>query len=576
MRTLPIVLLVASSAPPVAAQCGIVADLTPGTVSNNIGALTSAFGNELYFAGTFPTTGGELWKWDAAGGARMVVDLAPGAATTRPEHITACCTPYGPRVFFSGFEIGRGHELYASDGTAAGTGRVLEIEPGSGSSLPFDFCPSGERVFFNARNTTFGEELWISDGTAAGTQRLSDFAPGAGNGRPDGMVPFGDGVVFSAYEPTTGREVYISDGTPQGTRMVRDIQPGATGSTPEHFTRVGAYVYFVADDGVHRRELWRTDGTSAGTTLVADLFGQNSVGPDELCACGNRLFFREWTSGQLFATDGTAAGTVNLGVLGREPVCSGNRVFFRGNRSQTGDELWVSDGTVAGTQLVADLAPGSANSSPAKLVACGRGVCFVAWTATLGEIWFSDGTAAGTTLLCTLDPAGNANPDRLVMCRGRVFMVAYSPIYGRELFGIATPGATQALLGEGGRPDRPALWTRDGGAPQLGTTVDLEGSGPQGHVGAVLAGGPALPAPTPSIPGLIHGGCDWVGLLAGTAVSLAIVPASPFRLPLAVPNDAALEGVILQLQTVWFHPTASPMLQVSNGLQLGLGPGAPH
>ena len=49
---------------------------------------------------------------------------------------------------------------------------------------------------------------------------------------------------------------------------------------------------FERDASAHRREIWKTDGTTAGTVMIADMFGPSSVGPVELCACGDRLFFR--------------------------------------------------------------------------------------------------------------------------------------------------------------------------------------------------------------------------------------------------------------------------------------------
>ena len=579
MNSLHRLLLTLVAGGPLAAQCGLVADITPGTTSaSNITGLAAAFGNELYFQGNSAATGIELWKWDAQNGAQLVVDQSPGTYHSRPEHITPCCTASGPRVFYSAFEIGHGHELYASDGTAAGTGRVREIRAGSSSSLPFDFCASAGRVYFVANNGTHGQELWVSDGTSAGTERLSDFAPGTQSGRPNDMIDLDGLVIFSAFDPTTGREVFVSDGTFAGTQLLLDIEPGAAASDPREFTRVGDAIYFTADTSANGREVWKTDGTTAGTTMVADLFGPSSVGPVELCACGDRLFFREWVGssyGDMHVTDGTAGGTVNLGVWGTRLVCSGDRVFFAGSDPVTGQELWVTNGTVAGTQLVLDLDP-AGSSNPTQFVDCGPGVCFVAHTATSGEVWFSDGSAAGTTMLCQLDPGGLANPDELTMVRGRVFFEAYSPTYGRELFGIQTPGASRDLLGSGGAPDYPTLTTAGGGVPVLGTTVDIEGAGPAGHTGVLLAGPAGLPVATPAIPGLIDGGCDWVGLQAGAAVTVTTVFSPGFTVPFAIPANAAFEGTIFQFQTVWFHPTATPTLQVSNGLQLTIGAAAAH
>ncbi|MCR9247220.1 MAG: hypothetical protein NXI31_19480 [bacterium] len=575
--------LVAPLSAPLVAQCGLVADLTSGNANNgNIAQLTSAFGNELYFTGFFPTTGAELWKWTPTGGAQIVVDLAPGSRNSSPSGMTPVMTVHGPRVFYSGFEIGHGHELYATDGTAAGTGRVLEIKPGSSSSLPHSFCGSGGLVFFNADDPTYGEELWASDGTTAGTQRLSDFAPGTLDGRPNDMIDLDGIVLFSAFTPATGRELFVSDGTPAGTHLLVDIEPGAAASNPRTFIRAGDEIWFVATTSQYGAEIWRTDGTATGTVMVGDILRPSSFGPHGLCACGDRVFFHEFlgsNNGDVYVTDGTAAGTVNLTagtfVYGNDLVCSGDRVFFRGSNSSTGTELYVTDGTPQGTRMVADLrSPGS--SSPQKIIDCGPGVIFEARSNHYGEIWFSDGTAAGTRLVCETDPNGNSGPQMLTMCRGRVFFEAYSPTYGRELFGVATPGASAAVLGNGSAPDHPTLRTDLGAVPVLGTTVDLTGRGVTGATGFLMAGNAAPPNAVPVAPALIEFGADWVGLQAGTAVHVATLFAPSFIVPFVVPNDPAFEGVRYQFQAVWFDASASPLLQISNGLQLTVGTAAPH
>ncbi len=44
-----------------------------------------------------------------------------------------------------------------------------------------------------------------------------------------------------------------------------------------------------------------------------------------------------------------------------------NRIFFSAPDQAHGQELWVSDGTLAGTVLFDDFIPGPANSGPAYL-----------------------------------------------------------------------------------------------------------------------------------------------------------------------------------------------------------------
>ena len=45
------------------------------------------------------------------------------------------------------------------------------------------------------------------------------------------------------------------------------------------------------------------------------------------------------------------------------------KLYFRAHDGSTGYELWVSDGTKAGTKQVKDINPGSAQSSPVRMAA---------------------------------------------------------------------------------------------------------------------------------------------------------------------------------------------------------------
>src|SRR5262245_6581774 len=69
--------------------------------------------------------------------------------------------------------------------------------------------------------------------------------------------------------------------------------------------------------------------------------------------------------------------------------------YFAATDGDHGRELWKSDGTAAGTALVADISPGPSSSQPYNLTVVDGTLFFTAF----GELWKSDGTAAGTTLV---------------------------------------------------------------------------------------------------------------------------------------------------------------------------------
>jgi ELWxxDGT repeat protein len=161
-------------------------------------------------------------------------------------------------LLFVGEDAATGREPWVSDGTPAGTRRLLDVRPGPDGSEPTWITATVTRLFFAADDGINGRELWVTDGTAAGT-RLLDLLPGAESSRPRNFVAIGDRILFSAYHPAFGVEAWVSDGTPEGTFRWSDIAPGPLSSSPLEFTAATEHVYFAANDNVTGFEVWAID-----------------------------------------------------------------------------------------------------------------------------------------------------------------------------------------------------------------------------------------------------------------------------------------------------------------------------
>jgi ELWxxDGT repeat protein len=105
--------------------------------------------------------------------------MNPGAASSGPAGITAV----GSTLYFSAYDDVSGQELWKSDGTAAGTVLVKDINPtaGFGGNVSYPTAINGT-LYFLANDGTSGNELWKSNGTTAGTVRVFDLNAGAGDG----------------------------------------------------------------------------------------------------------------------------------------------------------------------------------------------------------------------------------------------------------------------------------------------------------------------------------------------------------------------------------------------------------
>lgn len=105
--------------------------------------------------------------------------------------------------------------------------------------------------------------------------------------------------------------------------------------------------------------------------------------------------------------------TGSSGLLPRMIRPADTQVFFVADALLTGEELWVTNGTQAGTRLVKDIRPGGLGSDITEMVTVGKKAFFVADDGTSGrELWVSDGTEAGTRLVVDLNPDGDANGHR--------------------------------------------------------------------------------------------------------------------------------------------------------------------
>ena len=91
-------------------------------------------------------------------------------------------------------------------------------------------------------------ELWKSDGTAAGTVRVLDIYAGSRNSDPSSLTNVNGTLFFAAYTGSSGYELWKSDGTSGGTIRVQDIDPGGGDSNPHYLTDVNGTLFF-ADDG---------------------------------------------------------------------------------------------------------------------------------------------------------------------------------------------------------------------------------------------------------------------------------------------------------------------------------------
>ncbi|HEV8242318.1 MAG TPA: ELWxxDGT repeat protein [Thermoanaerobaculia bacterium] len=379
-----------------AAGTHLVADLLPGSpygYHNGPSHSTWLPGKGLVFAAEDATHGREVWLSadGTAANTAMLADVSPGAVDGLDWY-----QPYpgswseprraGGNVFFVADDGVHGRELWATDGTPAGTRLVLDIAPGADGSWAYGFYDWASVLYFGAHaGAGLPSALWRSDGTAAGTYPLGDAAHGSDQLSPSGFAELGGRLYFPGYQDATGRELWSTDGTLAGTQRVTDLGPGGASGLPFGYRGIGAVagrLWFAGDDGNSGVEWWQSDGTAAGTSLLEDLTpgrgGSTAgrpvggVGPTTLLGSYDPRL--GWTIRAAHAGEG---GTAVIHAGGTRPgalawcgvrICPpqifavAGGVAFPAHEAEHGTELWRSDGSESGTALAVDLAPGPANS----------------------------------------------------------------------------------------------------------------------------------------------------------------------------------------------------------------------
>lgn len=502
-----------------------------------------ASGTKLYLilGGEDPPATWTLWVTDGSPSGTLEI-LAPGTADLSLSPYHAAIRLPEDRLLFVARDAEAGLEPWITDGTVAGSHRLMNLGSYVNESSPTHLERSGSRVLFAAGTLAAGVEPWLSDGTDSGTAMVIDARPGpsgssaqpldsaggvwplvlsselagspnalyATTGEPGHLEWLGpsSGATFSIpFENSAliaaGTELLRFDADPPRVEWVAEINLGFF--LPQFLSRGARGAYF-RKHASGSEDLWITDGTQPGTRLLCEapqytghdssqwigelgngvvfranapdglirpyfcregaeavllsgfLDATDNSNPDGFVAAGEwSLFAATDFSGdrELWRTNGTLAGTERLANLspsdssapGDFAAVEGG-VLFSADDGQHGRELWFSDGTASGTWMVADIAPGPMSSRPSGFEAIGGVQVFAAETLAEGrELWVTAGTAESTGPLPEIRPGPLSSwPEELTATQHRVFLRATDE-RGSELWALCpswVPGTVQA------------------------------------------------------------------------------------------------------------------------------------
>jgi len=306
-----------------------------------------------------------------------------------------------------------------------------------------------KNMLYFRSNSENGNRLYKTDGTREGTTAVES-SDGTVLGYVLNIIPAEDKLFFIANTSEYGSEIWVTDGTKSGTHMVKNIGSGSNSfiKYPSYNTAIvkDNKLYFSADDGEHGVEPWISDGTDSGTFMLKDT-GQTSrvYGLTLFNIAHNKVFFRS-NNDEIWTTDGTIEGTnkianaypnYDIGWSGKyHAIAIGTEdyLYFVHDDGIHGEEMWVSDGTLEGTRMLKDIDGNQTSSIPPKylnqLTVYKKEVYFLASDGIHGRsIWKTNGTKEGTVLfLDAADGAYNLYYSFKGTLDGKLLIASYYPM----------------------------------------------------------------------------------------------------------------------------------------------------
>lgn len=437
----------------------LVKDIVAGTTGSEPANLT-AVDSTLYFSVSLSGSQ-QLYKSDGtAAGTKLLKNMGAGL----PAYFSAFANNNG-QLLFSYFTPENGYELWVSNGTASGTKMIKDIYAGMHSSTPAAITGLKNGIaLFSATDSARGTELWSTNGTKAGTiltKNINNTTTSSSNPllNPGTTAYINNKFFFSAWNPGYGNALYITDGTGGGTKLV-DLNNGNS-SNPSRFTVFENNVYFAANGGGFNR-VYKSDGTVGGTVPVFNPGNSNGIVMGIYPAKDYLYVFYRYSgdSAQLWVSDGTTAGSKIIQDLTIPSFAYGgtvdNTLYFTGFDAAHGSELWKATNIPGSAVMVKNIFPGAQGSSPMDFITYKSKLYFTALDSTYNRfVYVSNGTASGTKRLFNT-PIYWSN---FAIAANKLFFSAFDPVAGNELFvSNGTTAGTQLV-----KDINPGIYSSDPG-----------------------------------------------------------------------------------------------------------------
>lgn len=324
-------------------------------------------GNNIYFISEPDIYQKEIWKLNGLNGdATFVKQINVRASAVMND-----------TFYFTSADSDGIAELWKSDGTEDGTIRITQVYPEERNYIDYFFA-AGDLLFFSL---DYKNEIWFSNGTSDGTHLISI----DDNLRLD-LKSFQDSNAKIYFRGN--QSIWVSDGTAEGTKKLFDESSGFYINSMTLFKNK---LYFIVQNkSTLYTSLYLSDGTLEGTVPVMT-FGEFLAG--EIYATTTDIFISANYGNALYKILLDSKETEIIGVANREytyvdhVTSAGNLLAFSATTSEEGNELWLTDGSIEGTQIF-DVYPGPEHGLPQNFYITKDILFFSALKENMGnELW---------------------------------------------------------------------------------------------------------------------------------------------------------------------------------------------
>jgi ELWxxDGT repeat protein len=379
------------------------------------------------------------------------------------------------------------YKLWKTDGTEAGTVQASEqnIYIYTSSLRKFLFLATDTHLYYSAKrnDSQAAMDIWRTDGTTH-TLMIENIKTNADLIILNNEVYYfdynglfkinenGDSTLIKSLPPIAEEKAVIvnneifffikanartqlwkSNGTEAGTVLIQEIDaelfylPGSLQENPRYIVINNTVFFFLSkfNNSTNKYEghLWKSNGSSAGTVLikqVLDVSNFYGITINSLTNFNNNLVFNIGLN--LWISDGTETGTqilktfqgINGSLSKRKIGVLGEKFFFSASVADNDYELWESDGTISGTNLFKNLNLNQ-SSNPNFFVTINNRLLFRA--NKNNELWQSDGTPEGTTFVLNIpkpDLNVEVQPEFIYTSNHILFFQNYDPQHNFELW----------------------------------------------------------------------------------------------------------------------------------------------